>query len=104
MRGLGSSIWYLLKPGITRRAQATGIQLNALLPIPRKRGADSGDQLGEAEGLNEVVVGTSFDAGGDVALVAARGEHKHGDRCGCGVSFEPLEHLEAIQHWDHHVE
>lgn len=72
--------------------------------MPRQRGADAGEQLGEAEGLDQVIVGTACEAGGNVAFVAARGEQEHGDRCGRGIGLEPLEHLEAMEHREDHVE
>src|SRR5262245_13562409 len=47
--------------------------------IPRQCGIHPRDQLGEAEGLDDKVLGAAAKPGRDILLVAAGGEHDHRD-------------------------
>src|SRR5262249_37013240 len=56
-------------------------ELLELLPRPRapQHRADTGQKLTEAEGLGHVVVGAQLEPAHAIDLLAARGEHDHGN-------------------------
>ena len=61
---------------------------------PAQQGAHPGQQLGEAEGLADVVVGARVEADDEVDLVGAGGEHEDGE---VGhLEPDPAADLEAV--------
>ena len=58
-----------------------------------EHGADPGEQLGEPERLDQVVVGALVKREHAVGLLAARGHH---DDRGVGIRAEPAAHVHAV--------
>lgn len=59
-----------------------------------QQGTDPGEELGEAEGLGDVVVGSGVQADHGVHLVGPRGQHE--DRHGVAVGAQPPRDLQAV--------
>ena len=61
-------------------------------------GADPGQQLGQPEGLDEVVVGARVEAGDDVELLVTRGEDQDGQvRAGVSQSAADVDSVHVRQ-------
>ena len=81
------------------RAEATVL---GLAEAPSRDRADAREQLGEREGLGQVVVGAEFEPAHAVAHRAARREEEDG-RLHARLA-QPAQHLEALHVGQHHVE
>jgi hypothetical protein len=85
-------------PGATRlgvhpdAADRGGRRLGGAAP---EQGPDPGEELGQPEGLGDVVIGARVEADDGVHLVGAGGEDQHGN----GVPFgpDPPAHLEPVE-------
>ncbi|MNL31347.1 hypothetical protein D3C87_1531310 [compost metagenome] len=67
-----------------------------------QQGLDAGDQLAEAEGLDQVVVGADLEADDAVDLLALGGEHDDGDVV--LLAAQKAADLEAAQLGQHEVQ
>jgi hypothetical protein len=81
----------------TRKLVCGGGRLGAA-----QEAAHAGDELADAEGLGHVVVGAGVDAGDDVGLGAAGGQHEHGGEVAAGA--QALEEGQAVDAGEHPVE
>ncbi len=67
-----------------------------------QQGPASGRQLGDVEGLDEVVVGADVQSGDPVAQAAPGGQDQ--DRDGVVVAPQPLDQVQAVAVWQPQVE
>ena len=65
-------------------------------------GTQAGEQLGEGERLDQVIVGAAVEAGDPIVEGAARGQHQ--DRRPDAVAAQAPAGLEAVDPGQHHVE
>ena len=64
-------------------------------------GADTCDELARIERLGEIVVRSEFEPGDAVVVIAARGQHQHGN---VGAAAQARKNFKTVQPWHHHVE
>ena len=87
--------------GSSRRSP-TSIDRRALARAAADERPQAGQQLGEGEGLDQVVVGAAVEPGDAVLEGAARGQHQ--DRRPDPFAAQPPAGLEAVDPGQHHVE
>ena len=83
-------------------AQAQGLGFAGQDPRTPQHGVDAQHQLGDREGLGDVIVGAQRQAVNDVLIGAARGEQDDG-LLAIVFAYAPAD-LEAVQTRQHHVQ
>lgn len=70
-------------------------------PLAAQHGANAGRQLARVEGLGDVVIGAELETQDAVDVVAAGGEHDHGQ---VAVGAQPPQHVEAAGLGQHDIQ